>query len=161
MYFHFLANGCPSNVILKGWTMASQLDQHTIIYQEATCDDQHPFIFIMDHNRENPPFHEIINDKWFQHERSSATRELSQFKPIMLYWKAPILRDILVRDRIHNPSSMPKCHQFTSLCTRTYTWKYCPKLYHAKTITRPRTNVKYSKVGYCTYQTNNIIYCPE
>ena len=90
--------------------MASQCDQHTLIHQVPKSNEQHHLVFFTDHNRGNPPLPKIINDKWFQLDISSVTRELSQLKQMVAYRKVPTLRDILVRARIHNFSSMSKSH---------------------------------------------------
>ena len=77
---------------------------------------------------------------------------------MVAYRKTPNLRDIFVRAKTHNSSSIPKLYQFSLLCTRTNTCKYCSRLSHAKIIKNPMTKFRYPRVGYCTFQTNNIIY---
>ena len=72
---------------------------------ENNQDTVIPLMFITTYSRANPNFMELFSKHWSYLGRSSATRKLGKQDFMITYRMPPSLTDMLVRERIAQPTT--------------------------------------------------------
>ena len=90
---------------------------------ETSHDTKTPLMFITTYSIANPNFKDLISKHWSYLGRSSTMRELGKQDFMITYRKPPSHKDMLVRARIAQPTTL-----FSKGCNRPHTCKHCGRI---------------------------------
>ena len=157
MYIFFLWRELCNDTILKAWKQTNKVSREQLLSPiETSHDTKTPLMFIITYSRGNPNFKELISKHWSYLGRSSITRELGKLGFMITYRKPPFLKDILVRERIAQPTT-----PYSKVCNRPHTCKYCGRISQSGQINNLHNNKMYNTLRNGTFQNNYLIYCLE
>ena len=94
-------------------------------------------------------------------DKSSSTREILNWKTTQGFRWPKIIRDLLVKARVVDPSKPPTSSDKNIIrkrCSKA-SCRYCIKLNKTGSIISPITGREYNTIRNCDCKTNNIIYC--
>ncbi len=125
--------------------------------------DEDPFFLITTYNPAGNALKEIVDLNWEILQRSSATKQLAEKKPMFGYRRPPNLRDMLVTAKVKTNTRTFEPREVASSQTinqcKTRGCRYCSKLDTSGYIMSTHAGKKYVCRKNVTCKSTNLIYC--
>ena len=142
--------GYHKDLIVKSFLKAKNQDRENLLKMDEKPDNQEDKIrLITIYNKHNPPMKEILQrfkDYFLQNRKGIDFQNIQT-----VYWRAPNLRDKLVRGQVKKELKLG----ITSPCNKPCIT--CPKMDYSNVVTS-NTNISYKIPGKYNCQSRNVVY---
>ena len=146
----------PHEIILEGLKKVCILTQKDTLSPAIKSTDAKKFFCIVQYNPTLPPIKDWLTEVWTNLDRSSSTRPLIDYIPILGYSRPKNIGEYLCRSDISEQGSIkrvpPRCH-------RPFKCKHCSKLNKTGKIISKSTGRNYKIMKNVTCCSKNLIYC--
>ena len=164
---HFLRAKYPPAILQKAFSKAFHLDRDSLLKPKEDNQDPDAYLdeifLITTYHPSGRILGDIVKQNWDMLDKSSATREVINWKVTQGFRRPKNIRDLLVRALVRNPMDVRPMGNLQRNYKRTpcsrQNCRYCIKLDKSGSIKSPITGRKYNTIRSCSCKTNNIIYC--